>query len=61
MRNNHSVFSCIGASNHSRYEREANDYYSTDPLAVTLLDKYNLLDKNYPYWETACGGGEFKS
>lgn len=61
MRNNHSVFSCIGASSHSSYEREANDYYSTDPSAITLLDKYNLLDKDQPYWETAVGGGEFKS
>lgn len=58
-RNKQSVFSNIGASNHSRYEREANDYYSTDPLAITLLDKYGLLDTDVPYWETAVGGGEF--
>lgn len=25
------VFSCIGASNHSKTERERNDYYATDP------------------------------
>lgn len=56
-RNKQSVFSNIGASNHSRYEREVNDYYSTDPLAVTLLDKYGLLDTDVPYWETAVGGG----
>ena len=43
-RNKKSVFSCIGASNHSDYEREKNDYYSTDPLAIRLLHKYNLLD-----------------
>lgn len=56
-RNKQSVFSNIGASNHSRYEREVNDYYSTDPLAITLLDKYGLLDTDVPYWETAVGGG----
>jgi len=59
MRNKKSVFSNIGASNHSKYQREANDYYSTDPLAIRLLDKHGLLDKNQPYWETAVGGGEF--
>ena len=56
-RNSKSVFSTIGASSHSNYEREKNDYYATDPSAVTLLHKHNLLDKNVPYWETACGGG----
>ena len=57
-RNKKSVFSCIGASNHSDYEREANDYYSTDASAITLLHKYNLLDKHLPYWESAVGGGD---
>ena len=58
VRNKKSVFSTIGASNHSKYEREANDYYSTDPLAIRLLHKHNLLDVDIPYWETACGGGD---
>ena len=57
MRNSKSVFSNIGASSHSKYEREANDYYSTDPLAIQLLHKHHLLDTNIRYWETACGGG----
>ena len=56
-RNQKSVFSCIGASNHSKYEREANDYYSTDESAIRLLHKHNLLDSDVPYYETACGGG----
>lgn len=55
-RNSTSVFSNIGASNHSKYEREANDYYATDPLAIDLLEKYELLDDK-PYWECACGDG----
>lgn len=52
-----SVFTCIGATSHSIRERERNDYYSTDPLAIQLLDKHGLLDKEVPYWETACGNG----
>ena len=56
-RNTKSVYSCIGASNHSDYEREKNDYYSTDPIAIYLLHKHNLLDKDQPYWENAVGGG----
>lgn len=57
VRNNQSVFSNIGASSHSKTVRELNDYYATDPSAITLLHKHNLLDKDVPYWETACGGG----
>ena len=57
MKNDKSVFVNIGASSHSETEREQHDYYSTSPLAITLLDKYNLLDKDVPYWETAVGGG----
>ena len=47
----------LGASNHTNYRRAENDYYSTDPSAITLLDKYNLLDKDKPYFETAVGVG----
>lgn len=36
MKNSKSVFSCIGASNHSSYERETRDYYSTDDLGEDL-------------------------
>lgn len=57
MSDKRKVFSCIGASSHSKYERELNDYYSTDPSAITLLHKYDLLDYDQQYWETACGGG----
>jgi len=57
-RNSKFVFRNIGASSHSNYVREENDYYSTDPLAIRLLHKHGLLDENVPYWETACGGGE---
>jgi len=56
-RNDVSVFKNIGASSHSSYEREKNDYYSTDESAITLLHNHGLLDKDQPYWETAVGGG----
>ena len=46
-----------GCSNHSNYERAVNDYYSTDPLAIDMLEKYGLLDKNVKYYEVACGDG----
>lgn len=57
VRNKSSVFANIGATSHSSYEREKNDYYSTDEEAVRLLHKHKLLDTDVPYWETACGGG----
>lgn len=52
-----SVFTCIGATSHSEGERERNDFYSTDPSAITLLHNHGLLDKEIPYWETAVGNG----
>ena len=55
--NDKSVFSCIGASSHAIEKRQEHDFYSTDPIAIRLLDKQGLLDKNVPYWETAVGSG----
>jgi len=55
--NEKSVFVTNGCSNHSEYERVPNDYYSTDPLAIDMLEKYGLLDKNVKYYEVACGDG----
>lgn len=50
-----SVFTTLGASNHSLTEREANDYYATDPKAVdALVGMYELPKK---IWEPACGAG----
>lgn len=46
----------IGAKGYSKYPREANDYYKTDPIAIRLLEKHNLLIDDY-YWECACGDG----
>lgn len=53
--NGKSIYTTLGASNHSDGEREINDYYATDPEAlVSLLDRETFS----PYvWECACGGG----
>ena len=37
MRNQNSIFTTLGASNHALEEREQHDYYATDPKAVELL------------------------
>lgn len=50
-----SIFTIIGASNHSSREREENDFYATDPIAVEKLLKYESFNKNI--WECACGAG----
>ena len=31
------IFTTLGASNHTEKEREINDYYATDPIAVDAL------------------------
>lgn len=49
------VFALLGASNHSDGERETNDFYATDPTALTaLLEKESFSNK---VWECACGDG----
>lgn len=53
--NSKSTFANLGASNHSTNEREANDYYATDPKAARLLlevEEFSPL-----IWECACGEG----
>lgn len=58
--NSKSIYTVLGASNHSEGERENNDYYATDPKALEIfLDKIDedgiKLHKNI--WECACGQG----
>lgn len=50
-----SVFTTLGASNHSKEEREINDFYATDPIAIDkLCNVFRIPDKIY---EPACGDG----
>lgn len=51
-----SIYTCLGASNHSLTDREENDYYATDPIAIDcLLAGGAKLSHNL--WECACGEG----
>lgn len=54
-----SIYTTLGASNHTQSERQVDDYYATEPKALELL-----LEKEsfYPYvWECACGGAFIRS
>ena len=53
--NQRSVFSIIGASNHSRAERAENDFYASPPHAVEMLLEMETFSKDI--WEPACGQG----
>jgi len=55
--NSRTTFSTLGASSHSDGERETNDFYATDPIAIPpLFERYPELLKK-PIWEPACGQG----
>lgn len=53
--NSNSIYKTIGASNHTEKEREQNDYYATDPIAIDKLLAVETPSNNI--WECACGGG----
>ena len=50
-----SIYATIGASNHSVNDRDADDYYATDPKALEALLQFEVFHDNV--WEPACGGG----
>lgn len=53
--NSVSVFKQLGATSHTKEEREENDYYATDPKSIDdLLDRETF---SYNIWECASGGG----
>lgn len=47
------IFKGLGASNHTDHEREKDDFYATDPIAIDELLKKETLNPNV--WECACG------
>ena len=53
--NKNSIFKTLGASNHTDKEREKDDYYATDPIAIDLLLMKEKPSRNI--WECACGAG----
>lgn len=53
--NSNSIYKTLGASNHTDKEREKNDFYATDPVAI---DKLLLVETPHKIiWECACGEG----
>lgn len=50
-----SVYTLLGASNHAIEQRQANDFYATEPKAIDLLLENEKFNKNI--WECACGNG----
>ena len=53
--NKNSIFTTLGASSHSKHDREKNDYYATDPKTIDDLFKVELF--NHFIWEPSCGEG----
>ena len=53
--NGNSIFKTLGASNHTEKERQNDDYYATDPIAIDKLLEKITLPINV--WECACGEG----
>lgn len=52
---NNKVFTTIGVSRVEGHQREENDFYATDPIAI---DKLLTVEKPYSIiWECACGMG----
>jgi hypothetical protein len=51
--NKQSIFKMLGASNHTEEQRQKEDYYATDPIAVELLLDLETFNKDI--WECACG------
>ena len=56
MKDNEMVFRLIGASNHSKEEREATDFYSTDPDCVKDLLELEQFENKI--LEPCCGSGK---
>jgi len=50
-----SIYTTMGASNHTDKEREQNDYYATDPTAID--DLFAVEKFSDRIWEPACGEG----
>lgn len=55
--NANSLYKTLGASNHTNKQRESNDYYATDPIAIDVLTEDGGVRFDKPIWECACGAG----
>lgn len=45
--NTNSVYKAIAATNHADSERELNDYYATDPIAIHSGERLRNLRTRY--------------
>lgn len=54
--NSKTIYTILGASNHSEQDREQYDYYATDPAAVDYLLSAGVSLSQH-LWECACGEG----
>lgn len=55
--NKKSTFVTLAASNHTDKEREGNDYYATDPIAIDALLCSGGGKLNHKVWECSAGQG----
>lgn len=55
--NKKSTFVTLAASSHSQGEREANDYYATEPKALRVLFDEGKVKLKDPVLEPSCGEG----
>ena len=55
--NSKSVYTTLGASNHTDKEREQHDYYATDPIAIDVLINDAKAKISNNVWECSCGEG----
>lgn len=53
-----SIFKMLGASNHTDKEREKDDFYATDPIAIDVLIRDGNVTFDENIWEVACGQGD---
>lgn len=53
--NSRSAHATLGARNYALEERQADDFYATEPKALELLLQKETFSDNV--WECACGGG----
>ncbi len=53
------IYTTIGASNHTENERQIDDFYATDPIAIDKL--LSVESPHLNIWECACGEGHLSS
>ena len=52
-----AIYSTLGASSHSNYEREERDFYATDPKALEILFRDGQIELSQNILEPSAGNG----